>query len=207
MTEKESPTGVTVNVTLPAHQAEQYAHVPELKSTGFAYLIWAFAGFLGAHRFYVGRPHGVTMLILLLGGLITLPFVIGLVPLLILGIWVLVDAVAIPRWVEESRAAALAPAAAPVMQSRQTVPAAAQTPALPPAPAAPTGTGSLRIQLLKAAVEKGGVLTVTEGVIATGKTFKEVEACLNRMVDSGYVDIDNRPGSGVVTYVFTELRD
>ena len=126
---------------------------------------------------------------------------------MILGIWVLVDAVAIPKWVEESRAAALASTPAAVMQTRQTVPAAPQTPALPPAVAAAPGTGSLRIELLKAAVEKGGVLTVTEGVIATGKTFKEVEACLTRMVDSGYVDIDNRPGSGVVTYVFSELRD
>ena len=207
MTDKESPREVTVNVNLPTHPSPPPSQVPELKSTGFAYLIWAFAGGLGAHRFYLGRPGGVTMLILLLGGLITLPFVIGLVPLMILGIWVLVDAVAIPKWVEESRAAALASASAPVMQTRQTVPVAAQTPALPPAVAAAPVTGSLRIELLKAAVEKGGVLTVTEGVIATGKTFKEVEACLNRMVDSGYVDIDNRPGSGVVTYVFTELRD
>ncbi len=207
MTDKESPSEVTVNVNLPTTPSPHPSPVPELKSTGFAYLIWAFAGGLGAHRFYLGRPHGVTMLILLLGGIITVPFLIGLVPLMILGIWVLVDAVAIPKWVEESRAAALAPTAAPVTQTRQTVPTAPQTPALPPAVAAAPGTGSLRIELLKAAVEKGGVLTVTEGVIATGKTFKEVETCLNRMVDSGYVDIDNRPGSGVVTYVFTELRD
>ena len=206
MTDKESPREVTVNVNLPAHQAAPYRQVPELKSTGFAYLIWAFAGGLGAHRFYLGRPHGVTMLILLLGGIITVPFLIGLVPLMIVGIWMLVDAVAIPRWVEESRAAALAPAAAPVRQAPPTVPAAPRTRALPPSAAA-TATGSLRIQLLEAAVAKSGVLTVTEGVIATGKTFKEVEACLNRMVDSGYVDVDNRPGSGVVTYVFTELRD
>ena len=71
VTDKESPREVTVNVNLPAHQAAPYRHVPELKSTGFAYLIWAFAGGLGAHRFYLGRPHGVTMLILLLGGIIT----------------------------------------------------------------------------------------------------------------------------------------
>ena len=206
MTDKESPTEVTVNVNLPAHQAEPYRQVPELKSTGFAYLIWAFAGGLGAHRFYLGRPHGVTMLVLALVGLLTLPVLVGLVPLLIIGIWMLVDAVSIPRWVEESRAAALAPAAATVRQAPQAVPAAPRTRALPPSAAA-TATGSLRIELLNAAVAKGGVLTVTEGVIATGKTFKEVEACLNRMVDSGYVDVDNRPGSGVITYVFTELRD
>lgn len=209
MTDKESPREVTVNVNLPTHQPEPHRHVPELKSTGFAYLIWAFAGGLGAHRFYLGRPHGVTMLVLLLGGIITVPFLIGLIPLLIVGIWYLADAVAIPRWVEESRAAALAPAVAPVRQTGQAVPAAPRTPALPPGAAAgaAAATGSMRMQLLNAAVERGGVLTVTEGVIATGKTFKEVEACLGRMVDSGYVDVDNRPGSGVVTYVFAELRD
>ena len=207
MTDKESSREVTVNVNLPTHPDEPHRHIPELKSTGFAYLIWAFAGLVGAHRFYLGRPHGVTMLIMLLGGIITAPLVIGLVPLMILGIWLLVDAVAIPKWVEESRAAALAPVAAPTRGTQRTVPPAPHTPALPPAAAAGAGASSLRIQLLKAAVEKGGVLTVTEGVIATDKTFKEVEACLDRMVDSGYVDIDNRPGSGVITYVFTELRD
>ena len=206
MTEKESSKGVTVNVTLPAHAADPHRQVAELKSTGFAYLIWAFGGPFGAHRFYLDRPHGVTMLVLALAGLVTVPVLVGLLPLLIVGIWMLVDAAAIPRWVEESRAAALAPAPAPVPQTGRTV-SAARPPSLPPAAAGRTGTSSLRIQLLKAAVEKGGVLTVTEGVIATGQTFKEVEACLNRMVDSGYVDIDNRPGSGVVTYVFTELRD
>lgn len=206
MTDKESQEGLTVNVNLPTQAAVPHGHVPELKSTGFAYLIWAFAGLMGAHRFYLGRPHGVTMLILLLGGIITVPFLIGLVPLMILGIWVLVDAVAIPKWVEESRAAALAPVAGPVVQAQATVPAAPRAPSLPPAKVA-AGTGSLRMELLRAAVEKGGELTVTEGVIATGKTFKEVEDCLQRMVDSGYVDIDNRPGSGVLIYVFTELRD
>ncbi len=207
MTEKESSTGVTVNVNLPVHPDEPHRQVAELKSTGFAYLIWALAGPFGAHRFYLDRPHGVTMLVLALAGVVTVPVLVGLLPLLIVGIWMLVDAAAIPGWVEESRAAALAPATAPIPQTRRTVPAARHTPSLPPAAAARAGTGSLRIQLLKAAVEKGGVLTVTEGVIATGQTFKEVEACLNRMVDSGYVDIDNRPGSGVVTYVFAELRD
>ena len=42
--------------------------------------------------------------------------------------------------------------------------------------------------------------------MASGKSFKEVEKCLSGMVDSGYVDVDNAPGTGVVTYVFAELR-
>lgn len=205
MTDKESPTEVTVTVNLPAHTSGPHAQVAELKSVGIAYLLWVCAGAVGAHRFYLGRRYGVAMAAIALVGIFTVPILIGLIPLAILGIWVLVDAVSIPGWVEESRATALAARSASV-QPAPSIPAGSRTPSLPPAPP-PARPGSLRTQLLKAAMDRKGVLTVTEGVIATGKSFKEVEACLQRMVDSGYVDVDNRPGSGVITYVFAELRD
>ena len=50
-----------------------------------------------------------------------------------------------------------------------------------------------------------GSLTVTQGVMATSKSFEEVEACLQGMTRSGYIDVDNEPTSGVVVYVFPEL--
>ena len=65
---------------------------------------------------------------------------------------------------------------------------------------------SLKHQLLEAAMALGGELSVTEGVAATGASFDEVENTLNELQQTGYVDIDNRPDSGVIVYRFTELR-
>lgn len=60
--------------------------------------------------------------------------------------------------------------------------------------------------LLEAAEERGGAISVTEGVSATGMSFEEVEELLTDMLSSGYVDVDNHPDTGVVLYRFTELR-
>ena len=187
---------VTVNVNMPAATPTSPVLLDEPKSTGVAYILWALGGGFGLHRFYLGRPHAITMIVLLVLSVVTSIVGIGLLGLGALGIWLLMDAVAIPKWVSASRALALAP-----IVSASTVSA----PALPAA-AAPAPTGDLQLILLRAAMEKNGVLTVTEGVMASGKSFKEVEKCLSGMVDSGYVDVDNAPGTGVVTYVFAELR-
>lgn len=61
------------------------------------------------------------------------------------------------------------------------------------------------VELLKAAEARGGKLTVTQGVIATGLNFDQVEALLGEMLKSGYVDIGNDPETGVVFYQFHEL--
>lgn len=63
----------------------------------------------------------------------------------------------------------------------------------------------LRLKLLEAAMVRGGAISVTEGVAATGAGFEEVEETLRGLVEAGYVDVDNRPGSGVVIYRFTEF--
>lgn len=60
-------------------------------------------------------------------------------------------------------------------------------------------------ELLRAAQERGGAISVTQGVAATGLSFSEVEDRLQEMVASGYVDVDNHPDTGVVVYRFTEL--
>lgn len=69
----------------------------------------------------------------------------------------------------------------------------------------PTGN-QLMIQLIEVAETKGGKLTVTQGVKATGASFVEVEAVLKEMFKSGYVRIDNDPITGAVTYCFDELN-
>lgn len=63
------------------------------KSAGVAYLLWFFTGGVGGHRFYMGRiGSAVTQLILAILGWTTVWFGVGLVFLIPLGIWLLVDA-------------------------------------------------------------------------------------------------------------------
>ncbi len=63
----------------------------------------------------------------------------------------------------------------------------------------------LMLKLLKAAENRGGMLSVTQAVIDTEASFAEVEATLREMLKTGYVVIDNHPDSGVVVYHFLEL--
>lgn len=65
----------------------------------------------------------------------------------------------------------------------------------------------LRQQLLRVAMKSGGEITVTQGVMATGWEFEEIEKVLDTMADKGYVDVGNAPGSGVVVYRFPELAE
>lgn len=74
-----------------------------------------------------------------------------------------------------------------------------------PGPPSDTPDETLRQALLKAALAHGGYLTVTQGVMATGATFTEVEQTLNTMVASGYVFTRYHPHTGVLEYVFTEM--
>ncbi|MFT4014152.1 MAG: NINE protein [Paracoccus sp. (in: a-proteobacteria)] len=77
----------------------------EAKSPLLAYLLLIFAGGLGIHRFYLGRTgSGAAMLVLLILGFLTLPIAVGLILLLVLGIWMLVDLFLIPGMVNEQRA-------------------------------------------------------------------------------------------------------
>jgi len=131
--------------------------------------------------------------------------------------WVfgIVDAaVEASRRARRYRAARYALAAAP----RGLPSAAAGAPAAAPAPAPvedlfPRGGArkasgeELRHELLRAALRKGGELSVTEGVLATGATFEDVQKALDAMLYKGLVDVDNRPGSGVVIYRFHEAAD
>ncbi|MEQ9486806.1 hypothetical protein [Coleofasciculus sp. F4-SAH-05] len=70
----------------------------------------------------------------------------------------------------------------------------------------PLLTKTFVVQLVKAAEVRGGKLSVTQGVVDTGRGFAEVEATLNDLVKSGYVNIDNDPDTGVVVYAFPELE-
>lgn len=158
-----------------------------------AYLLWLgfFFGINGIHRLYNGK---------VVSGLLWL-FTFGL-----FGIGQLIDLALIPSMVEShnyhyKRRHGLLPADPhshrPVVET-----------VLPSqnANAVATLTGhQLMVELIKAAQAKGGELSVTQGVIATGAPFKDVETALKDMLKSGYVGIDNDPDTGVILYKFKEL--
>lgn len=157
-----------------------------MNKTGTAYILWAgcVLGLNGLHRLYNGKI-GTGLLWLCTGGL--------------LGIGQFIDLLLIPSMVEDhnlkiraklgvsSSGVPLAPTSAVTM----TVPERTRQ--------------DLMISLVKAAYHKGGRLSVTQGVMATGSGFMEVEATLNEMVKTGYVSITNDNETGIVIYQFHEL--
>ena len=150
------------------------------------YLLWCgcFGAFFGLHRFYVGK-WATGILWMLTGGLFMVGQIYDLVTMkkLIREANIRKGYLPHPRWAAELNRMARAPAE------------------LPGPPEKP-----LKHQLLDAAIERGGELSVTEGVAATGASFDAVESTLDELLSTGYVDINNRPDSGVIVYRFTELR-
>lgn len=73
------------------------------KSTGLAFVLWFFTGGLGGHRFYLGRTgSAIAQLMLSIFGWLTIWVGIGLVLLIPLGIWLVVDLFLISGMVQEN---------------------------------------------------------------------------------------------------------
>ncbi len=71
------------------------------KSVGLAFVFWFFLGGLGGHRFYLGRTgSAVAQLLLSIFGWLTVVVGFGLLLLVPLGIWLLVDAFLISGMVQ-----------------------------------------------------------------------------------------------------------
>lgn len=86
-----------------AYQQPQVVIVAPLKEAGIAYVLAIFLGTLGIHRFYLGRVgSAIAMLALtLLSGPLMIALGLGLVTLLAVGIWWVIDLFLIPGMVRE----------------------------------------------------------------------------------------------------------
>ncbi|WP_413166534.1 TM2 domain-containing protein [Capilliphycus salinus ALCB114379] len=159
-----------------------------MNKLAISYLLWAI-GFIipihGLHRFYNGKVGTGTLWLCTFG---------------LFGIAQLLDVLVIPSMVEEHNAKIKAKLGVssngvPLYSSISTV----------SYNITPTTQEQFRVKLLKAAATRGGKLSVTQGVMATGASFQEVENVLNQMLKSGYVGIGNDPETGIVLYDFYEL--
>jgi hypothetical protein len=161
----------------------------ETYAPGMAFGLWlaCIFGLFGLHRFYLGRP---------ITGLLWL-FTFGL-----LGVGQLVDLIRLRSMVEDQNLIALGRQHLALPGARLALPGARGL-ALPGPRRSPED--ELRQGLLQAAAKRGGTLSVTQGVLATGKGFEEVEAALDAMAHKGYAEIDNHPDSGIVIYRFGDL--
>lgn len=74
----------------------------EKKSTAVAYILLIFLGGLGIHRFYLGRTGSASaMLVLWVLGIMTLFIGVGVILLVIVGIWAFVDLFLIPGIIKQ----------------------------------------------------------------------------------------------------------
>ena len=160
-----------------------------MNKVGTAYVLWlgGLLGFAGLHRLYNGQIRT---------GLLWL-FTWGL-----FGIGQLADLVLIPKMVDAHNAR--------LGQRSGLTPQLASIATVSVLPSSDRSTLNFArqqaiIDLLKAADARGGKLSVTQGVMATGIGFAEVQALLQDMLKSGYVDVCNDPETGVVLYEFNEL--
>jgi hypothetical protein len=165
-------------------------------SKGMAFLLWLtwLFGVGGLHRFYLGKP---------LSGLLYL------CTWSFFGIGQFVDLFLMQGMVEDANNKH---AALQALAEKRALRAVGIHPhlALPPAPATALveadSPEKFRVKLVQAAARYNGKLSVTQGVMATGKTFEEVERALDEMVRSGYVDVTNDENTGVVIYNFGQLQ-
>lgn len=79
----------------------------EKKSAGVAFALCWFLGIWGAHRFYLGRPGAVAMLIITIISIPLCFIVVGLIGIFAMWVWVIVDLFSVSRWVKEHNTAIL----------------------------------------------------------------------------------------------------
>lgn len=149
------------------------------KAPGVSFLLWlaALFGLCGLHRFYLGRP--ITGFLYL----VTLGF---------LGVGQIYDLTQL----DEMTGKANLRLAEGRQRKQKQLQAPVQVSGLP--------DDAARQALLLAAKVRQGRLSVTQGVLATGRTFGDVDRLLTEMARSGYVGVDYDQ-DGMLVYTFGEL--
>lgn len=72
------------------------------KSTGLAYVLWFFLGWIGVHRFYLGRTgSGIALLVLSICSVFFSFVVVGVIGFVAILVWLLADAFLIPGMARE----------------------------------------------------------------------------------------------------------
>lgn len=161
-----------------------------MNKVGTAYVLWlgGLLGLAGLHRLYNGQIRTGILWLLTFG---------------LFGMGQLADLVLIPKMVTTHNERLSAKLNGIGLVNERVV----DMPQLkfPSAAIAPLTRNEAVIQLLQAAETRGGKLSVTQGVMATGLGFTEVETLLKEMLKTGYVDVGNDPETGIVMYEFHEL--
>jgi TM2 domain-containing membrane protein YozV len=93
------------------------------KSTLVAFVLWLFLGMLGAHRFYLNRK-GIAFVVTFVVGLALTVIIVGFLVLFVEGIFVLIDAFRLPRFVEQANAATEQQVITEILAARATAPGA-----------------------------------------------------------------------------------
>jgi len=89
------------NDTAAAQQMMRYD--ANKKTALIAYLLWFFAGYLGAHRFYLGRiVSGLIMLVLFILSCVGMVILVGFIGLAVIGLWWLIDGFLIPGMISDA---------------------------------------------------------------------------------------------------------
>jgi TM2 domain-containing membrane protein YozV len=80
----------------------------ERKSAGVALFLCWFLGVFGAHRFYLNRPHALTMLIITVVSFPLCLIFIGFAGVFLVWVWMIVDLFSVCQWVRDHNTALLA---------------------------------------------------------------------------------------------------
>ncbi len=147
-------------------------------SLGVAYLLWFFFGWLGAHRFYLGRI-GTGILYMLTGGFF--------------GFGLFFDLFRIPSLVREAN---LRLQYHDVLHGR--IPS-------PDAAAASRPRESIERTILRVARANKGIVTPAAIALESDWSIEQAQKALDKLAAAGHADMQIRP-SGVIEYRFAEFE-